>query len=111
MDTPRQPDFSSSGLRFNATFVNNFRWIGPGRGNNFLSHQTFHVTVNANGVTTVVCGHRQRGVQVGAKAPARRVRVIRGLKPRLGAGWAPRSPSPDRERGPGGEEHGARGRG
>ncbi|MEY2524177.1 MAG: hypothetical protein QOJ66_2742 [Ilumatobacteraceae bacterium] len=35
------------------TFVNNFRMIGPGPGNNFLVHETFHITVNANGVTTV----------------------------------------------------------
>jgi hypothetical protein len=35
------------------TFVNNFRIIGPGPGNNFLAHETFHITVNANGDTTV----------------------------------------------------------
>jgi hypothetical protein len=35
------------------TFVNNFRMIGQGPGNNFLVHETFHVTVNANGVLTV----------------------------------------------------------
>jgi hypothetical protein len=35
------------------TFVNNFRMIGPGPGNNFLEHETFHITVNANGDTTV----------------------------------------------------------
>jgi hypothetical protein len=34
------------------TFVNNFRIIGPGPGNNFLIHETFHVTVNANGTLT-----------------------------------------------------------
>jgi hypothetical protein len=36
------------------TFVNNFRIIGQGPGNNSLLHETFHVTVNANGTTTVV---------------------------------------------------------
>jgi hypothetical protein len=34
------------------TFVNNFRIIGQGPGNNFLVHQTFHVTINANGEVT-----------------------------------------------------------
>ena len=35
------------------TFVNNFRIIGRGRGSNFTVHETFHVTVNANGRLTV----------------------------------------------------------
>jgi len=34
------------------TFVNNFRIIGQGSGNNFLVHTTFHVTINAEGVIT-----------------------------------------------------------
>jgi hypothetical protein len=34
------------------TFVNNFRIIGQGPGNNFLIHENFHVTVNANGTVT-----------------------------------------------------------
>lgn len=34
------------------TFVNNFRIIGEGPGNNLLVHETFHVTVNANGEVT-----------------------------------------------------------
>lgn len=34
------------------TFINNFRIIGQGRGNNLLIHETFHVTVNANGEIT-----------------------------------------------------------
>ena len=34
------------------TFTDNFRIIGPGPGNNFLVHVTFHMTVNANGVVT-----------------------------------------------------------
>jgi hypothetical protein len=34
------------------TFVNNFRVIGPGPNNNFLVHEIFHITVNANGELT-----------------------------------------------------------
>ncbi len=37
---------------FEFTFVNNFRIIGQGTGNNFLVHNTFHITVNANGDLT-----------------------------------------------------------
>ena len=37
----------------NSTFVNNFRIIGQGPGNNFLVHETLHFTINANGTTTV----------------------------------------------------------
>jgi len=37
----------------NETFVNNFRIIGQGPGNNFLLHETLHFTINANGVVTV----------------------------------------------------------
>ena len=37
----------------NFTFVNNFRIIGQGPGNNFLVHETLHVTINANGTATV----------------------------------------------------------
>lgn len=36
------------------TLVNNFRMIGEGPGNNFLVHETFHYTFNANGTLTVV---------------------------------------------------------
>ena len=38
--------------QFSDTFVNNFRIIGQGRGNNFLVHETFHITFNANGELT-----------------------------------------------------------
>ena len=38
--------------QFSATFINNFRIIGQGPGNNFLIHETFHITVNANGEVT-----------------------------------------------------------
>jgi hypothetical protein len=34
------------------TFVNNFRIIGQGPGNNFLVHETFHITINAKGAVT-----------------------------------------------------------
>lgn len=37
-----------------ATIINNFRIIGPGKGNNFLVHETAHVTVNAQGEVTVL---------------------------------------------------------
>jgi hypothetical protein len=38
--------------QFSDTFVNNFRMIGEGPDNNFTVHETFHVTVNANGTLT-----------------------------------------------------------
>jgi hypothetical protein len=37
---------------FTQSFVNNFRMIGQGPGNNFTVHENFHITVNANGVVT-----------------------------------------------------------
>jgi len=37
----------------NLTFVNNFRIIGQGPGNNFLVHETMHITINAEGAVTV----------------------------------------------------------
>jgi hypothetical protein len=37
---------------FEETFVNNFRIIGQGPGNNFLVHENFHITINANGTLT-----------------------------------------------------------
>ena len=37
----------------NLTYVNNFRIIGQGPGNNFLVHETMHVSVNADGTVTV----------------------------------------------------------
>ena len=39
--------------RFTGTFVNNFRIIGRGPGNNFLLHVVSHLTVNANGDVAV----------------------------------------------------------
>ena len=37
----------------NLTFVNNFRIIGQGAGNNFLIPETMHITINADGSVTV----------------------------------------------------------
>lgn len=37
---------------FEETFINNFRIIGQGPGNNFLVHENFHITINANGTVT-----------------------------------------------------------
>jgi hypothetical protein len=45
-------DGSFNNGQFNETFINNFRIIGQGPGNNFLIHENFHVTINANGDLT-----------------------------------------------------------
>jgi hypothetical protein len=37
----------------NTTFVDNFRVIGQGPGNNLLVHENLHITVNADGTVTV----------------------------------------------------------
>jgi hypothetical protein len=37
----------------NLTYVNNFRIIGQGPGNNLLVHETQHITINADGSVTV----------------------------------------------------------
>jgi len=39
-------------IGFEETFVNNFRIIGQGPGNNFLVHENFHITVHADGTVT-----------------------------------------------------------
>jgi hypothetical protein len=39
--------------QFTQTFVNNFRIIGQGPGNNFLVHEVAHLTFNANGTVAV----------------------------------------------------------
>jgi hypothetical protein len=36
-----------------STFVNNFRFIGQGPGNNLLVHEVAHLTIDANGVVRV----------------------------------------------------------
>jgi hypothetical protein len=46
-----------AGGGFTSTDVNNFRIIGPGRGNNLLVHWVFHFTVNANGELTASVSH------------------------------------------------------
>ena len=38
----------------NQMFVNNFRIIGQGPGNNYLVHEEAHITINANGIVTVL---------------------------------------------------------
>jgi hypothetical protein len=38
---------------FEQTFENNFKIVGQGPGNNFMIHETFHITVNPNGTLTV----------------------------------------------------------
>jgi hypothetical protein len=40
--------------QYNVTSVNNFRIIGQGHGNNFLVHENFHLTINANGEVTTM---------------------------------------------------------
>jgi len=42
---------------YEGTLTNNFRMIGQGPGNNFLVHETFHVTINANGTVTALLDH------------------------------------------------------
>lgn len=50
-----QEQFNLNGpLPITDTFINNFRMIGQGPGNNFMVHENFHVTVNANGTVTSV---------------------------------------------------------
>ncbi len=41
-----------AGFPFIQTLVNNFKIIGQGPGNNFLVHENFHLTVNADGTVT-----------------------------------------------------------
>lgn len=41
-------------LQANVTYVNNFRIIGQGPGNNYLVHETLHLTFNTDGTVTVV---------------------------------------------------------
>jgi hypothetical protein len=43
---------NSGGLPETETFINNFRILGPGKGNNLLVHENAHFTVNANGTVT-----------------------------------------------------------
>ncbi len=51
-----QGDFKASlqNGQFQTDFVNNFRIIGQGPGNNFVVHENDHITVNADGTVTSV---------------------------------------------------------
>jgi hypothetical protein len=50
-----QDEFSvNAPLPYEETFINNFRMIGQGPGNNFSVHENFHITFNANGDVTAV---------------------------------------------------------
>ena len=42
------------GYPYTYTFVNNYKWIGKGQAADYRVHETYHVTVNANGEVTVV---------------------------------------------------------
>ena len=42
-----------AGIAFNMTFVNNFRMIGQGPGNNFDVHENEHITVTPDGTVSV----------------------------------------------------------
>ena len=44
-------------IGFQTTTINNFRIIGQGPGNNFLVHENFHFTINANGSLTAFFDH------------------------------------------------------
>ena len=44
---------AAGGYPYEYTVVNNFRFIGPGSGNNYNLHSLQHATVNANGSMTV----------------------------------------------------------
>jgi len=44
--------FWTADYPYHLTYVNNFRMIGAGPGNNFTVHEVTHVTVNANGDVT-----------------------------------------------------------
>jgi hypothetical protein len=46
-----QDEFNAK-LGTEETFINNFRIVGQGPGHNFLIHENFHITFNANGVPT-----------------------------------------------------------
>lgn len=48
---------ADGGLPFTRTFVNNFRMIGQGPGNNLLVHETVHLTFDANGNLTANVGN------------------------------------------------------
>jgi hypothetical protein len=50
--TRSDTNYDNVDFPFVTTYVNNFRVIGQGPGNNFTVHETLHTTVNANGDAT-----------------------------------------------------------
>jgi hypothetical protein len=44
-------------IGFESSYVNNFKIIGAGRGNNLLVFEVFHFTFNVNGDVTVLVDH------------------------------------------------------
>lgn len=48
-------DFTNG--QYSRTDINNYRIIGQGTGNNYLVHNNSHITINANGETTVSTDH------------------------------------------------------
>jgi hypothetical protein len=42
---------------FQQTYVNNFKIIGAGRGNNYLVHENLHITVKPDGTVTAYVDH------------------------------------------------------
>ena len=44
--------FSGNNYQYSDTYVNNFRIVGQGPDNNYMVHETYHVTFNANGQLT-----------------------------------------------------------
>jgi hypothetical protein len=50
--TQGQDNVAADMFPYESTYVNNFRIIGQGKGNNYLVHENIHVTINANGEVT-----------------------------------------------------------
>ncbi len=50
--TGETQDIFTGRIGYEYTYVNNFKIIGQGPGNNYMVHETFHYTVNANGSMT-----------------------------------------------------------
>jgi len=51
-----QGDFKGAFIngQYQESSTNNFKIIGQGNGNNYLIHENFHITINANGELTTV---------------------------------------------------------
>jgi hypothetical protein len=50
--TQSNEKIAGDGLPYVYTYTNNYRMVGQGPGNNYTVHETFHVTINANGEAT-----------------------------------------------------------